>query len=117
MSRYLVTYSWFENANVGIIEAEDESSAIIKFAMLTHKLESNYLLEREYGYVSGLSPFFYDSLHTFVEGRDKTLEETLTQFVKTYKRNFQVVELTSNSVGILTSEGLLYNGQDVTKQQ
>ena len=109
MSRYLVMYSWFENANVGIIEAEDESSAIIQFAKLTHKLESNYLLEREYGYVSGLSPYFYD------EDGDKTLEETLAQFVKCYKKNFQVVELTSNSVGILTTEGLLYNGQNVTK--
>ena len=60
MATYLVMYQWYEFTATGIIKASSEEQAINTFGLYVNKLDSNYKLEKKYGYGGSISPFFYD---------------------------------------------------------
>lgn len=115
MKQYLVLYQWYEITSYGIIKAETEDKAILKFAEITHKLDCNHTLEKKYGYGGSISPFYYD------EDEEGTFEEQFNKFIESGEGGkFTVTEITENTEGIITekfypskpSELGFYNGQD-----
>lgn len=106
MNKYLIIYQWYEDTAHGIITAENEDAALLRFAKLTNKLDCNYELEKKYGYGGSISPFFYD------EDEDKTFEEVFKKFLNEEGRGtFQVIKLNQDIEGIITTKGF-YNGQE-----
>ena len=90
MATYLVMYQWYEFTATGIIKASSEEQAINTFGLYVNQLDSNYKLEKKYGYGGSISPFFYDEeeeinqydLSLFVQeedGRYRKYEETHLQ--------------------------------------
>lgn len=106
MNKYLIFYQWYENTANGIVTAENENAALLKFAKLINKIDCNYKLENKYGYVGSISPFFYD------EDENETFEQVFKKFLEEGEGGtFQVIELNQNTEGIITTKGF-YNGQD-----
>ena len=106
MKQYLILYQWYENTSYGIIKAENEDEAILKFAKNVCKLDCNYTLEKKYGQGGSISPFFYD------EDKEETFDEQFNEFLENGEGGtFEVTEITQSIEGIITNKGF-YNGQD-----
>ena len=110
MKQFLIFYQWYEFTSQGIIKANTEEEALLKFARTVWKLNDNYELERKYGYGGSISPFFFDE-EDEKEGTS-TFEATFKEFLENSNSgNFEIIELTPDTEGIITTKGF-YNGEE-----
>lgn len=105
MKTYLILYQWYEYTVNGIIEANNEDEALLKFAEYSNKLDCNYMLEKKYGYGGSLNLYFDK------EG-EKSFKEVFQEYLNNGNRDlFNIIELTGNTKGIITNKGF-YNGEE-----
>lgn len=103
MKKYLILHQWYETTTQGIIEADDEHNAVKIFVEYVHKLDSNYELEKKYGYAS-TSLFYYDE-------EEETFDSAFERYYEENSSLYDVIELKENTVGIITDKGF-YNGEN-----
>lgn len=115
MNTYLIFYQWYENTVKGIIKADTEEEALLKFAKNCTKLDCNYKLEKKYGYGGSLGNFYYD------EEDGIPFEEVFKGFLNGENGGlFEVIKLEDSTEGIITSISHphepstigFYNGED-----